>query len=77
MPRVTLKHKGEYFESLMRRFKKSVEKANTLQDARKHEFYEKPSAQRKREKAAARKRAQRQSLEARTPQKWVDTSDHK
>lgn len=55
----------------MRRFKKSVEKANTLQDARKHEFYEKPTTKRKREKAAAKKRAQRASIEARTPQKWV------
>jgi len=69
MPRVTLKHAHEKFESLMRRWKKSVEKANTMQDFRKHEFYEKPSALRKRERAAAKKRAQRQSQEGQLPSK--------
>lgn len=58
----------------MRRFKKAVEKAGTLNDARKHEFYEKPSAIRKREKAAAKKRAQRISREARNPT-WVEPED--
>ena len=58
----------------MRRFKKAVEKAGTMNDYRKHEFYEKPSAIRKRERAAAKKRAQRLSQEARNPT-WVDTSD--
>lgn len=67
MPKVTLKHKNEHFESLMRRWKKAVEKANTLQDYRKHEFYEKPTTIRKRQKAAAKKRAQRISEEARNP----------
>jgi small subunit ribosomal protein S21 len=74
MPRVTLKHKNEHFEGLMRRFKKAVEKADVLQDYRDHEFYEKPSVTRKRQKAAARKRAQRQSLEARTPV-WVEPEE--
>ncbi len=48
---------GESFESLMRRFKKAVEKSGILADAKKHEFYEKPSVQKKRKAAAARKRA--------------------
>jgi small subunit ribosomal protein S21 len=67
MPIVSLKHKNEKFESLMRRFKKSVEKANTLRDFRKHEFFEKPSSVNKREKAAAKKRAQRQRAESQPP----------
>ena len=48
---------GESFESLMKRFKKAVERSGILSDLRKHEFYEKPSVQRKRKQAAARKRA--------------------
>jgi len=48
---------NESFESLMRRFKKSVEKSGVLADARKHEFFEKPSVQKKRKQIAARKRA--------------------
>jgi small subunit ribosomal protein S21 len=48
---------GESFESLMRRFKKAVEKSGVLADARKHEFFEKPSVLAKKKSAAARKRA--------------------
>lgn len=48
---------GESFESLVRRFKKSVEKSGILADARKHEFFEKPSVLAKKKSAAARKRA--------------------
>ncbi|MDU4508946.1 MAG: 30S ribosomal protein S21, partial [Streptococcus sp.] len=38
------------------RFKRSVTKAGTLQEARKREHYEKPSVKRKRKSEAARKR---------------------
>jgi len=48
---------GESFESLMKRFKKAVERSGILADLKKHEFYEKPSVKRKRKQAAARKRA--------------------
>ena len=48
---------GESFESLVRRFKKSVERSGLLADYRKHEFFEKPSVQKKRKQAAARKRS--------------------
>ena len=47
---------GESFDSLCRRFKKAVERSGLLADARKHEFFEKPSVQKKRKKAAAKKR---------------------
>ena len=59
MPSATLRHKNESFESLYRRFKKQVEKADTMKECRKRECFEKPSLIRKREKAAAKKRAQR------------------
>lgn len=52
---------------MFRRWKKAVEKAGTMQDYRKHEFFEKNCEIRKRERAAAKKRAQRASAEARAP----------
>lgn len=60
MPKVKLKHPNEYFDSLLRRFKKAVDKEDTLKDFRKKEFYEKPSSKRKRAKAAAKKRTEKQ-----------------
>lgn len=65
MPSAKLRHPKESFESLLRRFKKSVEKADIMNDLRKKEFFEKPSAIRKRERAASKKRAKRHSLEGR------------
>lgn len=44
------------FNKAMRRFKKMVQDDGLLQELRKREYYEKPSAKRKREKAAARAR---------------------
>jgi len=48
---------NELFESLMKRFKKAVERAGILSDYKKHESYEKPSVKQKRKRAAAKKRA--------------------
>lgn len=59
MPFVSLKHKNESFDGLLRRFKRAVEKADTLNDLRKYEFYERPGDKRKRAKAAAVKRQER------------------
>jgi len=47
---------NEPFEVAMRRFKRSVEKTGLLTDLRAREFYEKPTAERKRRLAAAVKR---------------------
>ena len=47
---------NEPFEVAMRRFKRSVEKTGLLTDLRACEFYEKPTAERKRKLAAAVKR---------------------
>jgi len=63
MAKVSLKHPKESFESLLRRFKKAVDAAETLKDARKHEFYEKPTNIRKRKKAAAKKRWEKRRRE--------------
>ena len=43
----------------LRRFKRSCEKAGILSEIRRREFYEKPTMERKRKKAAAVKRHQK------------------
>lgn len=64
MPSVKIKHEKESFESLMRRFKRAVEKDGIIQEVRDREHYEKPSMVRKRAHAAAKKRNQRKTQEA-------------
>ncbi len=48
--------KNESLDNALRRFKKRIQKAGTLKDARKKEHYEKPSVRRKKKSEAARKR---------------------
>ena len=55
MPIVKLKE-SEPFDIALRRFKRSCEKAGVLAEVRRREFYEKPTAVRKRKAAAAVKR---------------------
>lgn len=55
MPAVKVKE-NEPFDVALRRFKRSCEKASVLAEVRKREFYEKPTQERKRKKAAAVKR---------------------
>lgn len=55
MPNVRVRE-NEPFEVALRRFKRTCEKAGVLTDLRKHEFFEKPSQERKRKRAAAIKR---------------------
>ena len=52
MPSVRLKE-NEPFEVAIRRFKRTIEKAGLLTELRSREFYEKPTAERKRKHAAA------------------------
>jgi small subunit ribosomal protein S21 len=47
---------NENFDAALRRFKRSCEKAGVLTEVRRREFYEKPTQERKRKKAAAVKR---------------------
>ncbi len=55
MPQVRLKE-NEPFDVALRRFKRSCEKAGVLSEVRRREFFEKPTWERKRKKAAAKKR---------------------
>jgi small subunit ribosomal protein S21 len=55
MPSVRVKD-NEPFEVALRRFKRTCEKAGVLTETRKREFFEKPSQERKRKRAAAVKR---------------------
>jgi small subunit ribosomal protein S21 len=55
MPSVRVRE-NEPFEVAIRRFKRTCEKAGVLTDVRKREFFEKPSQERKRKRAAAVKR---------------------
>lgn len=55
MPVIKVKE-NEPFDVALRRFKRSCEKAGVLSEVRSREFFEKPTAERKRKKAAAVKR---------------------
>ena len=55
MPTIHVKE-GENPEYALRKFKRSCEKAGILTELRRREFYEKPTAERKRKQAAAVKR---------------------
>jgi small subunit ribosomal protein S21 len=55
MPTIRLKE-NEPFEVALRRFKRTIEKSGLLTELRAREFYEKPTAERKRKKSAAIKR---------------------
>jgi len=58
MPEVRVRE-NEPFDMALRRFKRSCEKAGVLTELRRREFYEKPTQERKRRKAAATKRHQK------------------
>ncbi|MDY0295246.1 MAG: 30S ribosomal protein S21 [Acholeplasmataceae bacterium] len=53
MPKTIVREK-ETIEDALRRFKRDVSKSGTLQEARKREFYLKPSVERKERQRAAR-----------------------
>ncbi|HYW92188.1 MAG TPA: 30S ribosomal protein S21 [Gammaproteobacteria bacterium] len=55
MPTVRVKD-NEYFDVALRRFKRACEKAGILTEVRRREYYEKPTQERKRKRAAAIKR---------------------
>ena len=57
MPGIRVKE-NEPFEVAIRRFKRTIEKVGLLPELRSREFYEKPTAERKRKLAAAVKRHQ-------------------
>jgi len=69
---------GESIESLLKRFKKVVERSGILAELKKHEFYEKPSVRKKRKKAAAKKRLlKKQKKFDRVPNKNTNNKNFK
>lgn len=62
----TVIRKNESIDDALRRFKRSVSKAGTLQESRKREFYEKPSVKRKKKSEAARKAAKKRKKRKKT-----------
>ncbi|HHX63799.1 MAG TPA: 30S ribosomal protein S21 [Chloroflexi bacterium] len=53
---------GESFESVLRRFKKTVQEDRILSEIRQRRFYEKPSQIRKRKKAAKKRKSRRTTI---------------
>ena len=68
MPHVKLKE-NEPFDVALRRFKRSIEKVGLLTELRAREFYEKPTAERKRKLAAAVKRHYKRLRSQQLPKK--------
>ena len=68
MPAVKVKE-NEPFDVALRRFKRSCEKAGVLAEVRSREFYEKPTAERKRKLAAAVKRHYKRIRSQQLPKK--------
>ena len=60
MAKVVQKFPGEKVETMLRRFKKKLEKDNTLKDLRKHDYYLSPSEKRKLKAKFARQRLMRE-----------------
>ena len=59
MAMVNKKHRKESFESMMRRFKKSCERSDVVNEVRAREHFVKPSIKRKRAREVAVKTEQR------------------
>ena len=68
IPNVRVKE-NEPFDIALRRFKRACEKAGVLSEVRRREFYEKPTAERKRKAAAAVKRHLKKTSRDRLRQK--------
>jgi len=60
---------NENINQALRKFKKKIEAAGTLEDLRKKEFYEKPTATRKKAKAAAKARWRKKLESTKLPKK--------
>jgi small subunit ribosomal protein S21 len=60
---------NENINQTLRRFKKKIEESGILDDLRKHEFYEKPTTERKRKKGAAKARWRKKLESQQLPKK--------
>lgn len=61
---------GENINQMLRRFKRKVEEAGTLETLRAKEFYEKPTTARKRAKGAAKARWKKKLQKEQLPRKY-------
>lgn len=61
--------KDDNVEKALRKFKKKIQESGKLQEVRDREFYEKPTAVRKRKKAAAKNRWRKQVAQQKLPKK--------
>ena len=61
--KITKKHNGESFASLMKRFRKSVENSDILNEVKAREHYIKPSTTRKLSREIAKKREKKRQDE--------------
>jgi small subunit ribosomal protein S21 len=59
MTMISKKHRKESFESMMRRFKKSCERSDVINEVKAREHFIKPSEQRRRAREVAVKNEQR------------------
>ena len=64
MPQVKVKN-DEPFDVVLRKFRRSCEKAGIFTEMRAREFYEKPTSVRKRKAAAAKKREMKRASRGR------------
>lgn len=64
MPGIILSE-SDNFDFALRKFKKQCEKAGILSELKKRQHYEKPSVQRKKKEAAARKRLMKKMRKSR------------
>ncbi len=64
MPGIILSD-SDNFDFALRKFKKQCEKAGILSELKKRQHYEKPSVQRKKKEAAARKRLMKKMRKSR------------
>jgi small subunit ribosomal protein S21 len=60
---------GEPVEKALRKFKRKIEEAGTLETLRKKEFFEKPTTTRKRKAGAAKARWQKKLRDQQLPKK--------
>lgn len=61
--------KNDNVEQAMRKFKKNIQNSNILNDLRAKEFYEKPTAKKKRKASAAKARWKKKLASQRLPAK--------
>ena len=64
----------ESLDSMIRRFKKKIEKENVMYDMLKHDYYVKPSVKRKLKSKLARQRVEREMAKK---QKYLDKKNDK